>query len=120
MDTTKACTLIGGCVLIAGFYFGYKAIENNNDKAKFLAQNEKFLAQNETINKTVSAFQETVIAALNTSKFQIDKATIGNTELNKKEIEKISEIIKNKGIFVMISNSNSASTKGCILQGKWA
>lgn len=89
MDTTKACTLIGGCVLIAGFYFGYKAIENNNDKAKFLAQNE-------TINKTVSAFQETVIAALNTSKFKIDKATIGDTELNKQEIEEISEIIKNK------------------------
>jgi len=44
----------------------------------------------------------------------------GITELNKKEIEEISEIIKNKGIFVMISNSNSASTKGCILQGKWA
>ena len=89
MDKTKACVLIGGCVLIAGFYFCYKAIENNNDKAKFLAQNE-------TINKTVSSYQETVIAALNTSKFKIDKAIIGNIELNKQEIEEISEIIKNK------------------------
>ena len=72
-------TLIGAFSLISGGLIYYFWNKDNNDKAKFLAQNT-------TVDNIIKTLERTTIEALNSSKLQIEKATIGNTELNKQEI----------------------------------
>lgn len=97
MDNKKALALIGGCVLIAGLYFANNMIESYNTINKENNDKEKFLAQNETINKVLMAQNEAIIMALDSSRLNIQKAIVGNKiTLNKEQIREMADSIKNK------------------------
>lgn len=84
MPLITQLTLIGAFSLISGGLIYYLWNKDNNDKAKFLAQNV-------TVDNAIKTLERTTIEALNSSKLQIEKATIGKNTLSKQQIQEISD-----------------------------
>lgn len=86
MSIITQLTVIGTCSIIAGGYIYYLWNKDNNNKAKFLAQNS-------TVDNAIKTLEKTTLEALNSKKLEIEKATIDKEIITKSKIQEICEDI---------------------------